>query len=70
MTDTHISPVTATRTTLIICSTAGCNTGKGPCDWSGWIEFTEPTTGRVTGGTACCKKCGMFAIDHSLRYGA
>lgn len=57
--------------TLAVCGTTQVASGcKGPCDWSGWINFTEPTTGRITGGTACCKRCGMFAIDHSLRYGA
>ena len=54
--------------TLAIC-VKPCDGKYEICDWSGWIDFTEPTTGRITGGTACCKKCGMFAIDHSLRYG-
>lgn len=42
-----------------------CNLG-GPCDWGGWINFTDGS-GRITGGTAACKKCGMFAINQSLR---
>jgi hypothetical protein len=54
----HITPRTAVG--------VGC---PGKCDWSGWIEFTEPTTGRVTGGTQACKTCGMFAISQSLRDG-
>jgi len=52
-------------TTLIVC--AGC---KDKCDFTGWVEFVEPTTGRVTGGSQVCKTCGMLAMDHSLMYGA
>jgi hypothetical protein len=54
----------APTTTVIVC--VGC---KGPCDFTGWIDIVEPTTGRVCGGTQVCKTCGMLSIDHSLRYG-
>lgn len=55
---------TVEPTTLILCS--GC---KGQCDFTGWIDIVEPTTGRVTGGSQVCKTCGMLAMDRSLRYG-
>lgn len=53
--------------TLAICATPVCDATK--CDWSGWIEFTEPTTGRVQGGSSFCKTCGAMAMSNSLRYG-
>lgn len=55
-----VQPVTTT--TLIVC--AGC---KGPCDFTGWIDIVEPTTGRVCGGSQVCKTCGMLAMDKTLR---
>ncbi|MCA6114292.1 hypothetical protein J6524_05025 [Bradyrhizobium sp. WSM 1738] len=33
---------------------------RGRCDWSGWIDCTEPTTGRVNGGAQLCKTCGLI----------
>jgi hypothetical protein len=40
-----------------------CKDGKKH-DFKGWIEIDE---GR--GGTTVCTKCGLTAIEHSLRYG-
>lgn len=51
-------------TTLIVC--ASC---IKQCDFTGWVDIVEPTTGRVIGGSQVCKTCGMLAMDHSLRYG-
>lgn len=42
----------------------GC---KQTCDFSGWVNFVEPATGRVTGGSKVCKTCGMVALDYSSR---
>jgi hypothetical protein len=61
-------PETTEPLTLVTCNgVTTCN--KGSCDFSGWVEFVEPTTNRVTGGSQVCKTCGMLAMDHSLRYG-
>jgi hypothetical protein len=50
--------------TLIICGPNEKH--EGPCDMSGWADFVEPTTGRVTGGSAYCKKCGAMAFNNSI----
>lgn len=42
-----------------------CNKG-GPCDWSGWINFTDGS-GWITGGSQMCKKCFMLASSQTLR---
>ena len=60
--ENHVNP--HPDATLITCST-GC---RGPCDFTGWVDLVEPTTGRVTGGSQVCKTCGRLAIDHSMRW--
>ena len=37
---------------------SGC---KRPCDFSGYIEVVEPTTGRVTGRLPMCRTCGSVS---------
>lgn len=37
-------------------------------DWQGWREFT--CEGGGGGGETFCARCGIGAMEHSLRYGA
>lgn len=64
MTEKPTTP--APLVTLAICGTTVCNSGKGPCDMSGWMDIVEPTTGRVTDGSAFCKTCGAMALNNSI----
>ena len=50
--------------TMIFC--VPNNKHEGPCEMTGWIDIVEPTTGRVTGGSAVCTKCGMMALNNSI----
>lgn len=36
-------------------------------DWQGWREFT--CEGGGGGGETFCSRCGIGAMEHSLRYG-
>lgn len=31
-----------------------------PCDFSGYVNIVEPTTGRITGRLPMCKTCGSI----------
>lgn len=52
--------------TVHACATDGCycDCPEGPCqhEFEGWREFDD---GR--GGERACKRCGMGAMQHSLR---
>lgn len=50
--------------TLIFC--VPNDKHEGPCDMSGWVDIVEPTTGRISGGSAVCTKCGMMALNNSI----
>jgi len=61
---THEKSPSDSVITLIFCTPNDRH--EGPCDMSGWVDIVEPTTNRITGGSAVCTKCGMMALNRSI----
>ena len=49
-------------------ATCYCDCPDGPCqhEFEGWRDITNDN-GEVCGGETVCKRCGMGAMQHSLR---
>jgi hypothetical protein len=57
MTDENKSPIT-----VFVCGDNTCD-----CDHDGpVVEFTDEETGRITGASSSCSKCGRTSMDRSL----
>jgi hypothetical protein len=51
--------------TLHVCGTKLCRDGK-PHDDLDFKYFVDEDTGRFTGGSVCCSRCGSTAMDRDL----
>lgn len=57
-------PITKTVLSLFCCgpSTSPCGPNHEDHQWDAEVEFTDDS-GRVTGGSVACSRCGLTAMD-------